>query len=204
MKQNKRLMIIGAGGHGSVIADIAENNGYTEILFLDDNPNRTSCAGFPVVGRIADANRFGNSDFIVAIGNPVVRERIINTLADCRLVTLIHPAAVIGRLVTIGRGTVIMAGAVINPETSVGEGCIINTCSSVDHNSMIADYVHISIGAHLGGTVTVGKSTWIGAGVTVSNNITICGSCMIGAGTVVVNDIMKSGTYIGVPAVKIK
>lgn len=199
-----KLVIIGAGGHGNVIADIAVKNGYSDIVFLDDDPGAEECGGFSVAGKTSDIEKYKDCDFIVAIGNPEVREQITRKLEGFRLVTLIHPAAVIGRNVEIGKGTVVMAGAVINPQTKIGEGCIINTCSSVDHNSCIADFVHVSIGAHLGGTVFVGKGTWIGAGVTVSNDISICECCMIGAGAVVVSNIDQPGTYIGVPVFKIR
>ena len=97
-----------------------------------------------------------------------------------------------------------MAGVVINPGAQIGKGCIINTSSSVDHDCQIEDYVHISVGAHLSGTIEVGERTWIGAGATVSNNVNICGGCTIGAGAVVVKDITESGTYVGVPAKKIR
>lgn len=199
-----RLIIIGAGGHGSVIADIAEKNGYREIVFLDDDPNAKECGGFPVEGKTSDISRYGDSVFSVAIGNPIIREKMTAMIDPDRLVTLIHPSAVIGRNVNIGKGTVIMAGSVVNPGTEIGVGCIINTSASVDHDSKISDYVHVSVGVHTGGTVTVGKGTWIGAGATVNNNINICENCMIGAGTVVVNDIEQPGTYVGAPAVKIK
>ena len=97
-----------------------------------------------------------------------------------------------------------MAGAVINPGTRLGKGCIINTCSSVDHDCVVSDYAHIAVGAHLCGTVAIGEGTWIGAGATVVNNVSICSDCMIGAGTVVIKNIEISGTYIGVPAKRIK
>lgn len=195
-----RLIIIGASGHGKVIADIAMKNGYKEIVFLDDNPQILECAGFPVIGKTADANQLGG-DKIVAIGNPAIRERIQETIPT---VTLVHPDAVISRRVTLGEGTVVMAGAVINSDAVIGNGCIINTGASVDHDCRIGDFVHISVGAHVAGTCNIGERTWIGAGATVSNNITICGDCMIGAGSVVVRDITESGTYVGCPAKRIK
>ena len=196
---NKQLVIIGASGHGKVIADIAVKNGYEEIVFLDDNECLEECAGFPVVGRVKDANRF-LGDKIVAIGNAEIREEIQSKLNN--VITLIHPSATISRRVKIGKGSVVMAGAVINSDVIIGEGCIINTCSSVDHDCIIKDYVHISVGAHVAGTVTVRKGTWIGAGATISNNISVCSNCIIGAGAVIINDIQESGIYIGVPAKK--
>ena len=97
-----------------------------------------------------------------------------------------------------------MAGAVINSGAKIGECVIINTCSSVDHDCVVDDFAHVAVGAHLCGTVNVGESTWICAGATVSNNVNICGNCTIGAGAVVVKDIEEEGTYIGVPARKIR
>ena len=195
-----RLIIIGASGHGKVIADIAVKCGYDNIVFLDDNEAITECAGYPVVGKTKEAAEM-EGDKIVAIGNASIREKIQDTLSD--VVTLIHPGAMISRRVEIGSGSVVMAGAVINSDTVIGKGCIINTGSSVDHDCRIHDYVHISVGSHVAGTCSIGKRTWIGAGATVSNNIDICGDCMIGAGAVVIKGVNETGTYIGVPAKKL-
>ena len=194
----KRLLIIGASGHGKVAADIARLNGYQEIAFLDDDPEVKRCGRYPVIGTSRDA---GDSDcgIFVAIGNAEIRRSIQRSVSRERIVTLIHPSAVVSDA-QIGRGTVVMAGAVINPGAMIGEGCIINTSSSVDHDCRVADFVHIAVGAHIAGNVTIGGGTWIGAGATVSNNVSICPGCMIGAGAVVVKDIEASGTYAGVPA----
>ena len=196
LSKMKKLIIIGAGGHGKVIADIAIKNGYETIVFLDDNEVITECAGFPVVGKTDVAGRM-EGDKIIAIGNAKVRERLQRKF---KTVTLIHPDAVISRRVEIGEGTVVMAGVVINSDTIIGKGCIINTGASVDHDCEIGDYVHISVGAHVAGTCTIGDRTWIGAGATVINNVSICSDCMIGAGAVVIKDIEESGTYVGIPA----
>lgn len=191
-----RLIIIGASGHGKVVADIALKNGYREIAFLDDNEEITECAGFPVIGKTAKAKSIAG-DKIVAIGNAKIREQIQKQIDT---ITLIHPDAVISRRVQLGRGTVVMAGSVINSDTVIGDGCIINTGSSVDHDCKINDYVHISVGAHVAGTCEIGKGAWIGAGAVVSNNIKICSDCMVGAGAVVIKDIRHNGIYVGVPA----
>ncbi len=199
----KQLVIIGASGHGKVVADIAKKNGYGEIAFLDDNDSLTECGGYAVVGKSSRYVDF-DCDVFVAIGNPKVREKIQTQveLAGKHIPVLIHPHASIAENVTIGKGTVVVAGAAINPGASIGKGCIINTSSSVDHDCEIADFVHVSVGAHVAGTVTIGRRTWVGAGATVSNNINICANCMIGAGAVVIKNIEKPGTYIGVPAKK--
>ena len=199
----KALWIIGAGGHGKVVADIARKNGYDTIAFLDDRGGITSCGGYPVCGK-TDRFRDSEGDFFVAIGNPAVRRRFQAALEGHgkNVVTLIHPSAVIGENVTVGAGTVIVAGAVVNPGAAIGKGCIINTCSSVDHDCVIGEYSHISVGAHIAGTVKVGNGVWIGAGATVINNLSVCDGTFLGAGAVAVKNIAEPGIYIGVPAKK--
>ena len=199
--KKKQLVIIGASGHGKVVSDVAVHNGYDSIRFLDDNQELTACNGFPVVGRCDDFSKF-HQDFFVAIGEPEIRQRILEQLesAGKRIVTLIHPNAVIGGDVRIGIGSVVMAGAVINPGVRTGKGCIVNTCASIDHDSVLADFSHLSVGSHLAGDCVIGARTWIGAGATIINNIHICGGCMIGAGAVVIRNIEKPGTYVGCPA----
>ena len=204
----KKIAILGASGHGKVIADIALLNGYDEIVFLDDDESIKTLGEYPVVGKTSETSgpKADGYDFFVGIGNASIRQRMQKALVrdGCNVVTLIHPQAVVAYEVTIGVGTVVMAGAVINPGTTIGEGCIINTCSSVDHDNTIGDFSHISVGAHTAGTVTLGERCWLGIGAVVSNNISVADDCMIGAEAVVVKDLKEAGTYVGVPATKIK
>lgn len=200
----RKLIIIGASGHGRVVADIAKKNGYEDIAFLDDNCELRSCGAYPVLGTSEDVMKHKDADFIVAIGNAKSRERIQRQIETfVHITTLIHPDVVVSDDAVLGIGTVIMAGAVINPGVIIGRGCIINTCSSVDHDCQIGDFVHISVGAHIAGAVVVGNSTWVGIGATVTNNVNICKNCMIGAGAVVIKDIGEEGIYVGVPAERI-
>ena len=199
-----RLIIIGASGHGRVVADIACLCGYRRIDFLDDNKSLRNCGKYKVIGPGKEFTEFVNEDteFFVAIGDTKIRQKIQKGIekAGGKIITLIHPNAVIAEDVQIGKGSVCMAGTVVNSKTKIGEGCIVNTSSSVDHDCTIGNYVHIAVGVHLSGTVKVGDRVWIGAGATISNNVDICKDCMIGAGTVVVRSIEKSGVYIGIPA----
>lgn len=202
------LVIIGAGGHGKVVADIAmHTKRYRSVIFLDDDDNLKESLGVPVLGRSTKAiDYIEKSELFVAIGNAEVRKRIQDFLEKrgATFARLIHPDAVIGKNVKIGEGTVVMAGSVVNPDTRIGKGCIINTASSVDHDCWLADFVHISIGANVAGSVNIDQSTWVGAGAVICNNINICSFCMIGAGAVVIHDINDAGTYIGVPARKME
>lgn len=202
----KKIVIIGASGHGKVVADIAQKNHYDKIVFLDDNFQLKECEGFPVCGTVEDIQQYTSWDFVVAIGDANARANIFCILEEhgCNIVSLIHPEAAVAEDVVIGKGTVVMAGAVINPGAVIGKGCIINTCSSVDHDCKIGDFVHVAVGSHLCGTVTVGDKTWIGAGAVMVNNLSICDNCMVGAGATVIDNIVHSGTYIGTPAKMLK
>ncbi|WP_031514134.1 acetyltransferase [Desulfofalx alkaliphila] len=202
-----KLLIIGASGHGKVVADIAvKMNKWKSIAFLDDNESIKTSMNLEVIGKSSDAIKYINDyEIFVAIGNNKTREKILIDLemAGASIPILIHPSAIIGEQVEIDAGTVIMAGTVINCSTMIGKGCIVNTGATIDHDCVIEDYTHISPGVHIAGTVIVGRGTWLGIGSVVSNNINITSDCIVGAGAVVVKDITEAGTYIGLPVKKI-
>lgn len=201
----EKVIIIGASGHGKVVADIIKKSGDMVVGFLDDNPDLgRTFSGFPVLGKTEKYQDYKNSKFVIAIGNANIREKIANSMKDVEWYTAIHPSAQISSIETsVAAGTVIMANAVINSGTEIGEHCIINSGAVIEHDNRIEDFVHVSVGAKLAGTVHVGKNSWIGIGAVVSNNLSICEECMIGAGAVVVSNIKEPGTYVGVPARKI-
>lgn len=207
MISKNKLLIIGAKGHGKVVADIAiKMNEWQEIAFLDDDDDINISMGIKVIGRSKNLEQYVDEfDIFVAIGDNLIRKKIQEEIRklDINIPTLIHPSVVIGRDVLIKRGTVIMAGAVINSSTTIGEGCIINTSATIDHDNIIKDYVHISPGVNIAGNVVIGNETWIGIGSTINNNINITSKCSIGSGTIVIKDIKDSGTYVGVPARKL-
>lgn len=203
----KDLIIIGAGGHGRVIADIAQRLGvYQSIAFLDDGDAKESM-DLPILGKTSDIEKYiQTADMFVAIGNSKLRGEFIERLlaSGACVPTLVHPSAIVGACVEIGAGTAVMAGAVINPCAKLGRGVILNTCSSVDHDCVVEDDCHIAVGVHIAGTVHLGKRVWVGAGATIKNNVDVCADCIIGAGAVVVDNISLCGTYVGVPAKLLK
>ncbi|MDD6238195.1 MAG: acetyltransferase [Oscillospiraceae bacterium] len=203
---SEQVIVIGASGHGKVVADIVRKSGDTLLGFLDDNKTLPpAICGIPVLGKTAEYAKYPEASFVIAIGNAAVREKIARQLDGVRWYTAIHPSAVISPLdVHIGVGSVVMANAVVNPSAHIGKHCILNTTAVVEHDNRIGDFAHISVGAKLGGTVTIGNRAWVGIGAAISNNVTICDDCMVGAGAVVICDIKESGTYVGVPARKNK
>lgn len=199
----REVVIIGAGGHGKVVADIVTLSGDKVRGFLDDDTNVKECAGFPVLGTVNDYKEHIICDFIIAVGNADIRENIAGKLVGAKWYTAIHPTAIVSKVDTcIGEGTVVMPGSIVNAGAKLGKHVIVNSGAIVEHDNKISDFAHISVGAKLGGTVSIGRKTWIGIGSTVSNNVSICDECTVGAGAVVVKDIMEKGVYVGVPAKK--
>lgn len=200
---DKKVVIIGASGHGRVIADIVMKSGDQVLGFLDDDRELPKqIAGIPVLGVVADYEKYEDAYFVIGIGSAKIREKIAGFLKQRVLwYTAIHPAAILSVLdVEIGEGTVVMANAVINAGAKTGRHCIVNTGAIVEHDCVLEDFVHISPNAALAGTVTVGTRSWVGIGASVRNNLRIAKDCMIGAGSTVVKDIREPGIYVGTPA----
>jgi sugar O-acyltransferase (sialic acid O-acetyltransferase NeuD family) len=203
----KKLLIIGANGHGKVVADLAiKLNRWLSVAFLDDDKNINTSMSLEVLGTSNEASKYIEEyEIFVGIGNNAIRQKVQEMLETigAKIPILIHPTAIIGEQVEIGSGTAVMAGAIVNCCTKIGKGCIVNTGSTIDHDNSIEDFVHISPGSHLAGTVKIGKGSWLGIGSVVSNNINITNDCKVGAGSVVVKDIFEPGVYIGAPAKKL-
>lgn len=198
-------MIIGASGHGRVVADIAKRlEAYSEISFLDDDLEKRM-PGYQLLGSVREYEKWKDThEFIVAVGNCRIRSEIQKKLEEnAEIATLVHPNAVLGENVVLGAGTVIMANAVINSASILGKGVIVNTGSTIDHDCRIGNYVHAAPGSHISGTVFIGDRVWIGVGSCIVNNVSICDECVIGAGAAVIADIEEKGTYAGVPAKRI-
>lgn len=188
----KDVVILGAGGHAHVVADVVKAQGNRVVAFLDDDSTLKDCSG-----PLADYVKY-NCEFIIGIGSEYVKEELSGL--NVRWHTAIHPSAIISDSAIIGEGTVVMPNAVINARSKVGNHCVINTGAIVEHDNVIGDLTHISVGAKTGGTVHIGRASWIGIGATVKNNINICDNTIVGAGGVVVKNIEEPGVYFGVPA----
>ncbi|WP_299452774.1 acetyltransferase [uncultured Pigmentiphaga sp.] len=202
----KRLAILGAGGHGRVVADAAEASGdWHEIVFFDDAwPERQQSGPWPIVGnQAALLTRYSEFDGTV-VGIGANRVRLANTQAlleaGAQLATVIHPRATVSRHAKVGAGSVVFAGAVVNIGAQIGRACIINTGATVDHDCLLADGVHVSPGANLAGGVSVGTCTWIGANAGIRQQISIGAHAVIGVGAVVVSHQPDGITAVGNPA----
>lgn len=202
----KQLLILGAGGHGKVMAEAAEAVGaWQKIALLDDrHAALNGTLRWPVRGAVADASRFAPEypDAIVAVGDSATRLAWLDMLTaqGFHIPQLIHPAAWVSPTALLGDGCVVMANATLQADTVLGRGCIVNTGASVDHDCMLGDGVHVCPGASVGGDVSIGDGSWIGIGSSVIQGIRIGEYVTIGAGAAVINDIGDGSTVVGVPA----
>lgn len=201
----QHLAILGASGHGKVVADTALLAGWKTITYFDDAwPELQTNGDNPVIGNSDElfnsADRFDG--FVVAIGNNRTRlalaERLIE--AGLPLPPLLHPNAYVAQDVEISPGVVLFAGSIVQPGSTLGLATILNTGSSVDHDCSLAAGVHICPGAHLAGGIRIGECSWIGIGSSVNQNVIIGSGVTVGAGSAVVNDVPDNEIVVGVPA----
>lgn len=204
----KDILLVGAGGHARVVADVIRITGQYRVYgFLDGvNPERhgQTYEGARILGgdELLAGLRESVEYAVVAIGENDARVRLGSELLryGYQLPTLVHPSAVVAAGIKLGAGTVVCAGVVINPAAEIGAHVIINTAASVDHDCRIGDGVHVGPGAHLGGHVIVGAHTLIGVGVAVKPHTRIGERAVIGVGSAVVGDVDAGSTVAGVPA----
>lgn len=200
-----RLAILGASGHGKVVADAALEAGWKQVVFFDDawpEVNENGC--WSVVGTSRDLiSRLADFDgVVVGIGNNrirLIKQRELST-AGARLATVFHPLAVVSRFAVLGAGSVVFAGAIVQVDSRLGEACIVNTNASVDHDCQLADGVHVCPGTSVAGLVSIGECSWIGIGACIKQLVQIGKDVTVGAGAVVVSDIADSQRAVGVPA----
>jgi len=205
-----KLAILGASGHGAVIADLALSCGWKKIDFFDDGwPRITKNTNWSIIGdtekliaHISDYN-----GLVVAVGSNQIRKQLIRKFIDndITLPKLVHPRACISKFATIGGGSVVMPNVVVNANSSIGCGVILNTACVIEHDCHIADYVHISPGALLAGNVVVQDSAWIGLGAVIrqgspSKPLVIGENAVVGMGAVVTKDVPPNTTVVGNPA----
>lgn len=204
-----RLALLGASGHGKVVADAALACGWYSVVFFDDAWPRVNTNGrWAVVGDTTILLK-SLSEFdgvIVAIGSCAARWQKHQALqaAGARMATVVHPRACVSPFARIGAGTAVMAGAVVNVDAAVGDACVVNTSATVDHDVALAHGVHVAPGAHLSGNVSVGACSWVGVGAAVRQGIRIGSGVMVGAGAVVVKPVPDGLTVVGVPAIPLK
>lgn len=205
----RRVLIIGSGGHGQVVADILARANVAgtpmHVLgFLDDNPRvqGETRLGLPILGTSAALDTIDHDAVLLAIGDNERRQRLFEQLRARgeQFVIARHPTAIIAPDVRIGPGTMICAGVIINTGSTIGMNVILNTGCTVDHHNHIGDHAHIAPGSHLGGDVEVRAGAMVGIGATVMPQRTVGSWAVVGAGALVNRDLRAHVVAVGVPA----
>ncbi|MEZ4503241.1 MAG: NeuD/PglB/VioB family sugar acetyltransferase [Dehalococcoidia bacterium] len=197
-----RIVVMSYGGQGRVIMDACLAAGLTVTGVLDDSTEGPDQNGVPVLG-VPDAWReHPEASFVVAMGDSAMRVRLAREMLEAgRTVEgVIHPAAYVSPLASIGRGVAVLANATVHPNATLGDFSIVNANASVDHDVTLGEGAQVGPGVTLPGGVKVLEGAFLGAGVIVLPNVTIGRGAVVGAGAVVTRDVPDGVTVVGNPA----
>lgn len=210
MTEKKRLVIIGGGGHSKVITNIIKRDypEYEIIGYIDKQKRELELVYLGDVDNLDNFN-FNDIELVLAIGQVDMgkdRKLLVDSLKEkgFKFFTLISKNSIVSRDSIIGEGSVVLDNVVVNVSCKIGRFCILNTSSVVEHDCVIGDFVHLAPGVILSGGVSIEDHCFLGAGSIVKHYTKICSGVILGAGSVVVKDITESGTFVGIPAKKIK
>lgn len=211
----EEVVIIGAGGFAREVVDVIDavnlrSPQFEVIGYIVDaeygNPG-TLVNDLPILGGFDWLARHAGSVRVTCgVGPSQSRYRLVRRAADlgCRFFTLIHPAAIVTRRVTIGRGVVITAGSILTNNIILGDHVHVNLGCTIGHDVRIADYVTLAPAVHLSGNVHVADGAYIGTGTNVIEKVHIGAWSVVGAGSTVIRDVIANTTVVGVPAKTIK
>ncbi|MGH7740097.1 MAG: acetyltransferase [bacterium] len=206
MENEKGLVILGYGGHGRSLADVALASGFTTLVFLDDQakPDETFF-DFPVQREWVGPLPKGWT-CVPGSGDNDKRKEQMDWIRDkgWPLGQVVSPTATLGIGSVLGPGCFIAHHAHVGPRSQVGEACVVNTSAVVDHDCVIGDYVHVSGHAGVAGYCGIGNFSLIGANAGVIDRVTIPARTVIGAGAMVLKSIEEPGVYIGIPAKRMR
>jgi sugar O-acyltransferase (sialic acid O-acetyltransferase NeuD family) len=197
------IILIGAGGHATVVAQCAQLTDTPILGLYDDDPNArllTRPEAPERLGSIADFIDTRPEHWILALGTLSARRAIIARDVQRAAPPLIHPSASVAPDAEISEGVYIGPGAIIHASARIRAHAIINSGAIVEHDCLVDTNAHIAPGAVLCGSVTVGAHTLVGANATIIPGRTIGSGSTIGAGSTVVEDIPPNVTAVGTPA----
>lgn len=200
----RKIYLIGAGGHTRSLINILELNGFRIAGIYDDIFNNSEAInGYKLIGKLENIKI--DDVLVLSTGDSIKRRRLFRQYYRqiCKE-NIVHPSATVEQRVAIGQSNQFFAVVYINSNVVIGNNNILNTGSILEHEVLVGDHNHISVGVVVCGRVTVGNECFIGAGTVVIDKVKICDDVIIGANSVVINDINEPGTYVGNPARKIK
>jgi sugar O-acyltransferase (sialic acid O-acetyltransferase NeuD family) len=199
----RRLLILGAGGHGRAVADLAAACGFTVAGFTEP-----SGAGRDVVGTDDDLSTLATGlaldGAVVGVGSTalVVRRALFTRLGGTGLAApaLLHPRAAAAPTARLGAGTAVFPGCILGAGVEIGVNVVLYSAVVAEHDCRIGDHAWLSPGVVLSGGVTIEPGAFLGAGAVVVPGVTIGRDAVVAAGAVVVEDVRSGVTVLGVPA----
>ena len=200
----QRLIVVGAGGFGREVRDLASDCGRTLIAFVDDDPAPAFSALIPepIVG--VDSSALPQEiPFVVAVGDPATRRSLVERLSVSgreAAQALVHPTVLTGSHVTLGEGTLVTAASIITTNVRIGAHVIINLGCTVGHDAVLEDFVSLMPGVHVSGAVMLREGVFVGTNAVILEGVTVGARATIGAGAVVTRDVPAGATVVGVPA----
>ena len=192
--KNKKIIIIGAGGHSkSLINLIISTNKFKIIGLIDNQVGNKKVLNYPILGSDKDLIKYykkGVRYCAIGIGqikSPYIRIKLFNILKKngFKIPTIISKTSNYFKDSEIGEGTQIFHNTFINSNVKIGNNCIINSGSIIEHDVEISNNCHISTGAIINGGVKIGTDTFIGSGSIIKNDIQIGKGCTIGMGMII-------------------
>lgn len=204
-----RIIVIGASGFALEAAWLAEDCGHEVVGFLDDNLEKQSqtVMNRSVLGRVDQWIEFSDCFFVVAIGSPRIRYRVVQAMKSMGaplFATLIHPSVIKSEYVQFGEGSLVCAGCVITVQVSMGEHCIINLNTTIGHETEIGNFVTVAPISAISGDVTIEDFVEVGTSSSIRQGLKLACGSMVGMGAVLTKDAEPFNVYAGIPAKSIK
>ena len=169
----EKLLLVGAGGFGRVVAEQALIE--YDCAFVDDGQAvGTEICGIPVVGKISDLPKlYASYKFlVVGIGNNKFRAQVYEKakLLGYTFPNIIAPSAYISPYAKIGCGCVVLQNACVQNGAVVGNGALLNAGAEVHCDAVVGDYALVYTNSVIRTGAAVGSYVRIGSNCTVCNN----------------------------------
>lgn len=204
---SKPLIAVGASGHLKDVSFILEDlrEKWSLAGILDDDPalEGTAIGSALVLGPTTRWVDYEDHWFVVAIGNPRVRARVVKGMAGAsspRFATLAHARSSLSRNATVGPGCMVGPFASVSAGVSVGSHSIVNAGATIAHEANIGNFVTIAPQAAISGNVALEDGVEVGTGALIRQGVRVGRGAMVGMGAVVVSDIPANACVVGNPA----